>query len=489
MLTTGERTTEKQCGVPRLVIGAPQGRSGKTTFTLGLLRALSRQGFLVQPFKKGPDYIDSSWHSAAAGEVCRNLDSFFMNKRDICESVLNNTFNKSIAIIEGSMGFYDGLDLEGSSSTAEVAKITKSPVLLVVDATRMTRSVAAMVMGYQHFDPDVQIVGVVLNKVARARHERMAREAIEQFCTIPVVGAIPKDASLSIPDRHLGLVTNGEMEETDEFLNRLADVVCEHVDLHKILQLAQSAPELPIDKTVLKPALKNQYTYSGTKGPKIGVLQDQAFSFYYPENLESLTEWGAELTFINSMKDPSLPQGLDGLYIGGGFPEVFAHEIAKNRRLMSEIRRAAEEGLPIYAECGGLMYLGRSIRLSEGKEFPMVGLLPFDTQMECKPQGHGYTIMKPCQGNPWFDESSVVKGHEFHNSRVVNLDANVQYAFEVMKGHGFDGKHDGLCYKNVMAAYNHLHALGCPEWAGRFVQLSEAFRQRNWAQRIRVAGE
>jgi cobyrinic acid a,c-diamide synthase len=489
MSATLERTVkEKDKIIPRLVIGAPQGRSGKTTFTLGLLRALSRQGLSVQPFKKGPDYIDPSWHSAAAGVTCRNLDSFFMCKQTICESIEKNTADRSIAIIEGSMGLYDGLDLEGSSSTAEVAKITQSPVLLVVDATRMTRSTAAMVMGYQSFDSEVKIVGVVLNKVARARHERIAKEAIEQFCKIPVVGVIPKDINLSIPDRHLGLVTQGEMEETDEFLNHLADIICEHVDLHKIVELAQAAPELPQGEKIMGQKGPDSLLKNCTNGPRIGVLQDQAFSFYYPENLEALKEYGADLVFIDSMKDRILPHEIDGLYIGGGFPEVFAAQLEKNRSLMEEIRLAAERGLPIYAECGGLMYLGRSIHTNEG-EFRMVGLLPYETQMERKPQGHGYTILKPCKGNLWFEESQIIKGHEFHNSRVINLGENVDYAFEIAKGHGLDGKYDGLCYRNVLAAYNHLHALGCPEWAQRFVQLSETYRQEKWAQRVRVSGE
>ncbi|MBP1759964.1 MAG: hydrogenobyrinic acid a, c-diamide synthase (glutamine-hydrolyzing), cobyrinate a, c-diamide [Firmicutes bacterium] len=486
MLTTIERTGESNKVIPRLVIGAPQGRSGKTTFTLGLLRALSRQGIPVQPYKKGPDYIDSSWHTAAAGVTCRNLDSFFMNKRDICQSIAKNTSEKSIAIIEGSMGLYDGLDLAGSSSTAEVAKLTQSPVILIVDSTRMTRSIAAMVMGYQHFDPEVKIAGVILNKVARPRHERMAREAIEQFCQIPVLGAIPKDADLSIPDRHLGLVTNGEMVETEEFINRLADIICEHVDLHKITELAQAAPELPTIGFEANTKLSTPRNW--TRPSKIVVLRDQAFSFYYPENLEALAESGAELTYIDSMKATELPLEIDGLYIGGGFPEVFAEQLEKNRSLREEIHLAAENGLPIYAECGGLMYLGRSIRTREG-EYKMVGLLPFDTQMEHKPQGHGYTIMTPCKGNIWFDEAQVIKGHEFHNSRVINLDDNVKYAFEIEKGHGFDGNHDGICYKNVLAAYNHLHALGCPEWAQRFVQISFNYREEKWEQRIRVAGE
>jgi cobyrinic acid a,c-diamide synthase len=475
--------------VPRLVIGAPQGRSGKTTVTLGLLRALSRKGLPVQPFKKGPDYIDASWHTAAAGCTCRNLDSFFMGKQDICNSILNQSKGKAITIIEGAMGFYDGLDMQGSSSTAEIAKVTRSPVLLVVDATRMTRSVAAMVMGYQHFDPSVQIEGVILNKIARARHEKMAREAIEEFCGIPVVGAIPKDANLSIPDRHLGLVTKSEMNETDSLLDYLADIISDHVDLNRVLMLAQNAPDVPHIENQASNAAKY-----GSKNrdvhPKIGILLDSAFSFYYPENLEALKSMGADVVSINALHDRQLPEDIDGLYIGGGFPEVFAANLEQNSDLRIEIKLAGEKGLPIYAECGGLMYLGRSIQDSS-KSYKMVGLLPFDARMEKKPQGHGYTIMEVCSGQPWFDEAVEIKGHEFHNSRLINLDPNVKFGFSVKRGYGIDGQHDGIVYKNVFATYNHIHALGCPVWAERMVKLAVSYNQNQtkWSRIIKVSGE
>lgn len=472
--------------VPRLLIGAPQGRSGKTTFTLGLLRAFARQGMAVQPFKKGPDYIDASWHTAAAGCTCRNLDAFFMGNQEICSSVSRQSLGKTITIIEGAMGLYDGMDMQGSSSTAEIAKITRTPVLLVVDATRMTRSIAAMVMGYQHFDPQVHIVGVVLNKVARARHEKIAREAIEEFCKIPVLGSIPKDAKLTIPDRHLGLVTNGEMPETDSLIEYFADVICEHVDLNKVLTIAQSAPEIP------HYAITKAFNYSSIKdrgfSPKIGFIKDAAFSFYYPENLEALENMGANVVAISALKDRQLPEDLDGLYIGGGFPEVFAAELEVNRTLREEIRRAGEKGLPIYAECGGLMYLGRSL-ISPSKSFDMVGLLPLDTQMESKPQGHGYTIMEAGPNQIWFAKETEIKGHEFHNSRVINLASNVVFGLKVKRGYGIDGKHDGICYKNVFASYNHIHSLGCPEWAKRMVDLATSYNQAKWVQKEKVAGQ
>lgn len=490
MLSWTAMNEQSITNVPRLIIGAPQGRSGKTTFTLGLLRAFARQGMVVQPFKKGPDYIDASWHTAAAGCTCRNLDSFFMEKQEICSSVSRQSSGKTLTIIEGAMGLYDGLDLQGSSSTAEIAKVTRTPVLLVVDATRMTRSIAAMVMGYQHFDPEVQIVGVVLNKVARPRHEKMAREAIEEFCKIPVVGAIPKDVNLTIPDRHLGLVTNGEMHETDSLLEYFADVICKHVDLTKVLSLAHSAPELPQYEETLVPSLSKYSIKTRGLTPKIGYIQDASFSFYYPENLEALKNMGAEVVPINALLDSQLPVNLDGLYIGGGFPEVFAAELEENRTLREDIKRAGENGLPIYAECGGLMYLGRSI-ITPSQNYEMVGLLPLDTQMESKPQGHGYTIMEASPDQTWFAEKTEIKGHEFHNSRVINLAPDVQFGLKVKRGNGIDGQHDGICYKNVFASYNHIHALGFPQWAERMVKLATSYHKTKWTQieKVAVAGQ
>lgn len=468
--------------IPRLVIGAPQGRSGKTTFTLGLLRAFARLGMAVQPFKKGPDYIDASWHTAAARCTCRNLDAFFMSNQEICKSLSKQSIGKSITIIEGAMGLYDGLDLKGSSSTAEIAKVTRTPVLLVVDATRMTRSIAAMVMGYQHFDPNVQIVGVVLNKVARPRHEKMARASIEEFCKIPVVGAIPKDINLCIPDRHLGLVTKDEIDETEALLDYLADVMTKHVDLKEVFRLAQNAPELPQHSEAIVPSMIKYTIKDKSITPKIGVIKDSAFSFYYPENIESLKDLGSDIVIINSLLDSKLPQDIDALYIGGGFPEVFAAQLENNRLLRGDIKRAGEMGLPIYAECGGLMYLGRSIRTSS-QNYEMVGLLPFDTQMEAKPQGHGYTLMEANTDHLWFSEGTVIKGHEFHNSRIINLSPDVKFGYKVKRGYGINGQNDGICYKNVFATYNHLHALGSPKWAESMVKLAMSYYRTKWIQK------
>ena len=390
--------------IPRLVIGACQGRSGKTTFTLGLLEALKNRGTIVQPFKKGPDYIDPSWLSYAAGRDCRNLDAFMMDKADLIKTFINNSREKEISVVEGAMGLFDGLDLEGSGSTAEVAYMIEAPVILVVNCQRMTRSVAALVNGVVNFDPRIKIGGVILNNVARSRHQNMLTAAIEKYCSVPVIGILPKSNDIQIPDRHLGLVPANEKEELVGRVERLGKLVAENVDIEKLLEIAQNAPELP------------EAAFLANQEPKkaavrIGIIRDKVFSFYYPENLEALVSQGAELVYINSLNDSALPS-VDALYIGGGFPEMFARELADNNLLRDDIKKAIEDGLPVYAECGGLMYLGRSI-MSEGVSYPMVGALPFDVNMEKKPQGHGYTINKVMEGNPYLPKGLEIKGMNF----------------------------------------------------------------------------
>lgn len=463
--------------VNRLVIAAPQGRAGKTTITLGLLRAFSRRGLKVRPYKKGPDYIDPSWLAAAAGAACHNLDSYLMEPEQICKSVSQEAEHFDLSIIEGSMGLYDGLDLAGSSSTAEIAKITQTPVILVLDTTRITRSAAAIVLGCQHFDPQIKICGVILNKVARPRHEKIVSESIEHFCKVPVLGAIPKDASLNIPDRHLGLITHAESSQENNLLDHLADVISAHVDLERVLALATQTSPLRHTSSIKSSSSARQINSDSVK---IGVIRDKVFSFYYPENLTALVQYGAELIDIDSLIDPYLPSDLDALYIGGGFPEVFAAELENNVGLRYSIRKAVESGLPVYAECGGLMYLGRTIN-SAGKSYTMVGALPFDVSMEAKPQAHGYTSLETLPGNSWFDSDMIIKGHEFHNSKIINLDPKVKFAYKVLRGHGINGANDGIIYKGVLASYNHLHALGNSEWAERLIYLAKnfnSFRQR-----------
>jgi cobyrinic acid a,c-diamide synthase len=470
---------DKHYNIPRLVVAAPHGRSGKTTAVIGLLSALKTAGYRVQPFKKGPDFIDPSWMTRITGRPCRNLDSFLMDRAVIRTSFVRSAFDADIAVVEGAMGLYDGVDLEGSGSTAEIAKAIGAPVVLVVDTTRMTRSVAAMVSGYMHFDPGVHVAGVILNKVARPRHEQMLRAAIERYCGIPVLGVIPKGRQFNIPDRHLGLVPAVEDDELAAAVDVAGSTAGAYLDLDGIIKTAQDAAPLvpgqpPADAPLMRePGLARLQPEQPRA--RVAVFWDRAFTFYYPENLEALVAAGAELVPVNALYDKRLPD-VDAAYIGGGFPEMFAGELAANRDLHRDLREKIEAGLPVYAECGGLMYLGRSLTW-HGQRYPMTGALPFDVTMLEKPQGHGYITLQVLRDSPYFTAGEHVRGHEFHHSRVENLAGeNIGFAFRVTRGYGIDGEYDGLVYKNVLACYTHLHALAAPDWAQRLVAAGEKYK-------------
>jgi len=469
-----------------LLISSPQGHSGKTILTVGLCDAFKRRGLLVQPFKKGPDYIDPSWLTVAAGRSCHNLDLFLIPKDKLFLSFHRNCEGVNLAIVEGAMGLYDGLDSHGT--TAEIARLLNIPILFVINTTRMTSSIAPMVTGYQHFQKDVQIAGVILNYVSGTRHESKLRNAVEQYCGIPVVGSIPRDSDLNISERHLGLIPSLESEESELIVERIGRRLESQLDLDKILTIARSAKaSQPLSlsskerKTKKSPLLFGERVRvrgaAGMARTKIGVIRDRAFNFYYPENLEALVNEGAEILFVDSFKD-RLPK-VDGLYIGGGFPEFFLKELEKNRGLRKDVAKAIEAGLPVYAECAGLMYLCRSIHW-QGRSYEMVGAIPAEVQVSEKPEGHGYVIAEIMDENPLFPIGLTIRGHEFHHSKV-SIKNGVKFAYQIKRGHGIDGQRDGVLYKNIFAAYTHLHALGTPSWAEAFVSLAARegkFRRR-----------
>jgi cobyrinic acid a,c-diamide synthase len=463
---------------PRLVVAAPQGRSGKTTLALGLCAALAGRGLVVQPFKKGPDYIDPSWLSQAAGRACRNLDPFFLISQERVQwAFLRGATGADLSLIEGNHGLYDSLDDEGTGSTAAVARWLRSPVVLVVNAARMGRSVAALVRGYQTFEPETNIAAVILNGVAQGRHELKLRHAIERHCGIPAVGALPPSEALTIPDRHLGLVPRSEDDALLPAIEACRKAVEQYVDLDAVLSIARSAPPVPQPQVG---DLYGQADHYPVVSPtprstvvRIGVIRDRAFSFYYPENLEALADAGAGLIFVDALCDSHLPD-LDALYIGGGFPEVFMQELSANRRLRLDIRSAAMSGMPIYAECGGLMYLSQRIIWGD-RSAEMVGVLPCDVEVTDRPQGHGYVIAEAMEGNPFLPAGTTVRGHEFHHSRVVNSQGGRAIAYHLVRGEGLGGGRDGLVYQNVLACYTHLHAAGSPGWAAGVVSRARAY--------------
>lgn len=458
------------CNIPRIAVAAIQGRSGKTTFTIGLLKALRDRGMTVQPFKKGPDFIDPSWATYASGQTCRNLDAFMMQPEQIIHTFCQGAKHADLAVIEGAMGIFDGLDVEGSNSTAELAHLLKTPVVLVVSGQRITRSVAALINGVTQFDPRIHICGVVLNQVARPRHLNIMTRSIETYCDVPILGALPKTKEVEIPDRHLGLIPAGEQAHLRERLDRLGKLVSDHVDLDRLLAISKDTEPLH------DPIAEKPIAVQASK-PKIGVFRDEAFSFYYPENLEALEHAGAELVFLNSMQDSGLGD-IQGLYIGGGFPEVLAETISANTAMLADVRRFSEAGHPIYAECGGLMYLSKGIETPEGF-FNMAGVYPGHVRMEKRPQGHGYAIQETTAENPFFPAGMVVRGHEFHNSKMLIDDdaAALSFGYRTTRGNGLRHmqaeKFDGLVQKNTLGAYHHLHATSSPEWAVRFVSLAK----------------
>ena len=467
---------------PRLTIAGLGGDSGKTVITVGLSRVWREKRFAVIPFKKGPDYIDMGWLSLGASHPCYNLDLFLMNKDQVLSSFDVHTQRADIALIEGNRGLYDGLDVEGSVSTAELAKLLKSPVILIVDCTKVTRTVAALVLGCQRLDTDVEIRGVILNRLANPRQETVIRKSIEHYCCLPIVGAIPRLTNITFPGRHLGLVPFQEHPMAEEAINTAAHIVEKYLDIEKLWEIAQEAQPLPPHPSVpLEGGGQGRACELRTPNSelRIGVIRDSAFQFYYPENLEAIERAGARLIEFSALTD-DLPPALNALYIGGGFPETHASELAANKKLKKAIKKVAEEGLPIYAECGGLMYLGEKL-IWEGKTYSMAGVLPIIVGVSKKPQGHGYSIVEVTASNPFFNMGQILRGHEFHYSHVIDIAKKdgVYFAFRVKRGHGIVDKEDGLCYKNVLATFTHLHALGAREWVDGIINMAIAYeRQR-----------
>jgi cobyrinic acid a,c-diamide synthase len=462
--------------VPRLLVAGLSGGGGKTLVSLGLLAAwrsgdAGRSARAVAPFKKGPDYIDAAWLSRAAGVPCRNLDLFLMSAETIARAFAEAMAGVELALIEGNRGLYDGADARGSCSTAALAVLLQAPVLLVVDATKATRTVAALVLGCQRLDPRVPLRGVILNRIAGSRHESVLRDAIAQDCGLPVVGAIPRLPAPLLGERHLGLVPPQEHVRWLDAIAEARDVAVRHLDLAAIEEVARLAPPLTAPKRAERRRPRPPAAV------RIGVFRDAAFQFYYPENLEALERHGASLIEISPLADAGLPE-LDALYIGGGFPETLAAALSDNARFRDSVRRAAAAGLPTYAECGGTVYLGERL-LFRGHEYPMAGVLPVSFGFGEKPQGHGYTVLETVAANPFFAVGAELRGHEFHYTRLDRAPAaDLRFAFRVRRGHGFDGERDGLCRYGVLACYSHLHALGAAEWAPGVVAAAARYAAR-----------
>ncbi|HSD40318.1 MAG TPA: cobyrinate a,c-diamide synthase [Burkholderiales bacterium] len=447
----------------RLLVSAAHKSSGKTTISIGLAAALAARGIAVQTFKKGPDYIDPMWLSAASGRLCRNLDFFVMGRDEIAAHFGRNAATADLALIEGNKGLYDGLDLDGSNSNAALAGLLDAPVVLVIDARGMTRGIAPLILGFQAFDRSISIAGVILNRLGGSRHEAKLRAVIEHYTDVRVVGAVHQSAELEIVERHLGLMPCSEATEAGARIAAIRDACAAQVDLDAVLEIAGWTPLARRAATV--PTI--QARAPAEPKLRLGVAMDRAFGFYYADDLEALERAGAEIVPVNTLGDARLP-AIDGLVIGGGFPEVFMDALEANASLRGDIRRAAESGLPIYAECGGLMYLARSVAW-RGQTRQMAGVIPGDVVMHDKPVGRGYVRLRETAAHPWpRAPGAELRAHEFHYSSLENLPPDLPFAYEVARGHGADGRRDGIVVGNVLASYTHLRSVGGNEWAQRF---------------------
>lgn len=545
------RMPRTEASSARICISALSGGGGKTLLSLGLARAFSRQGLAVQPFKKGPDYIDAAWLSLAAGRQASNLDPYFLPPARL-RALFRHVMERSgarLALLEGNRGLFDGMDVRGSCATAELARTLDCPVLLSLDCTKMTRTAAALVAGVRNFEPGLRLAGVVLNQVASARHEGILREAITTYTDVPVLGAIPRLRENPLPERHMGLASlcgDDLSPQAQEILEKLADVVRDHVDMERVLAIADDLPALPEepdfwdeaawagegavapsgagrsaachagtafaagagascegaaptgalsvtsprattpDSTQMGVAVSRCRTLhpadSPEPAPRIGYVRDRALWFYYEENLEALRRAGAELVRLSLLDDAPWPE-LDGLYLGGGFPEDWARELASSPHL-ARLATLAGEGLPIYAECGGFMVLASALE-RDGQRWPMSGIFPVETRFCPKPQGLGYVRADVVLPNPYFPQGSVLRGHEFHYSlchEPAAVSGRLEHALRLRKGTGMgrdaEGHgRDGLVSGRVWAAYCHIFAPAVPGWAPRFVDLARCYRR------------
>lgn len=457
---------------PRLLISAAHKSSGKTTISIGLCAALAERGLRVQPFKKGPDYIDPMWLGRAAGRPCHNLDFYTMQRDEMVSLLVQQSASADITLIEGNKGLYDGLDLDGSNSNAALANLVQAPVVLVLDARGMTRGIAPLILGYQAFDKNIRIAGIILNQLGGSRHENKLRSVIEHYTDAHVVGAVYHNDALSIEERHLGLMPSNEDDSADKKIAAIRDILKQQLDLDKIIQIANSAESLAI-----KP---DAVVTTHNKDVRIAVVRNDAFGFYYPGDLAALENAGAQLVFIDNIRDQHLPD-IDGLFIGGGFPEARMQQLEANTTMRHAIKSAIENGLPAYAECGGLMYLSRSLSW-RGETRKMAGVIAADTVMYDTPQGRGYIRMQETANHPWGNippnSAGEIAGHEFHYSGLINVDPATRFAYRIVRGTGVDGHNDGIVQHNLLACYAHQRDTRNNHWAQRFVEFVRRCQQQ-----------
>lgn len=445
---------------PTIVVAGVRSGVGKTTIATGIMAALTSRGYNVQPFKAGPDYIDPSYHGVACGVPSRNLDTWLLPHPTVLELFRRAATRSQISVVEGVMGVFDGhASLNEEGSTAQLAKLLNAPVVLVADAAKVARSVAAEVLGFQKFDPELRIAGVILNGVGGPRHLEFCQPQIEATTGLPVLGYLPRRDEFVQPERHLGLIPTVEGTVAGRWYESLVAQVEETFDLDRIVRLAASCDPPQSEARVFP-------EHPQPKRARIAIAKDRAFSFYYQDSLDLLEAWGAELAPFSPLEDSRLPQGAGGIYIGGGFPEMFATELAANASMRASILEAVERGVPVYGECGGLMYLGRSLSDLEGAQHPMVGTIPAVSAMSSQRLTLGYREIESRTDSPLMRRGQRVRGHEFHWSTLEEPPKPENSVYWVVDQ---ENRADGFQSGSVWASYVHIHLGSDHSLAPRFV--------------------
>ena len=442
--------------IPRVVISATHSGAGKSTITMGLLMALKKRGLDPQSFKVGPDYIDPMHHTMVLGKECRNLDTWMFGN-EIERLFVKGSKGSGISVVEGVMGLYDGKDgVSEEGSTSHLSKIIKSPVILIIDAKSTGRSAGAVALGFKEYDKDTNLAGVIFNRVGSENHLKMLKDSLRG---IPCLGGVFRDECMAIESRYMGLVTDVDRERYE----KITEHVERCVDIGKIVEIARAAPPV---------AMEFEDAPVKEKKVRIGIARDDAFNFYYIHNIESLIEAGAEIVPFSPIEG-ELPD-VDGLYIGGGYPELFSDRLENNRKMRDSIKKASDDGVPIFAESGGLMYLSKNISDLEGKRYRMCGILDAESKMNESRKSLGYVEMTSNTNTVLCEKGWTVRGHEFHYSTVTPMNRG-DYSFDMIRGSGIADKKDGLTAGNTVAVYSHIHFASNPKIPGRFVDSCYAY--------------
>ena len=449
----------------RVILAGSSSAVGKTTISTGIMKALSEK-YNVQPFKVGPDYIDPSYHTLATDNPSRNLDSFFMTPSQIRDSYQKAMVDKDIAIIEGVRGLYEGIDsINDIGSTASVAKALNAPVILIINAKSLVKSAAAIVLGFKHLDPKVNIAGVILNKVKNKAHYLKTKKSIEKLAKTEVIGGILRDDKISVEERHLGLVPAREKENSLKYINIWSEVIKNSIDLDRFIELAKDTPKIKSDTTAI-------WTIKNRKKVKIAIAYDEVFNFYYTENIEALKANNAKIIYFSPLKDSNIPD-CDALYIGGGYPELYSEKLSKNNKMLKSVYNFHNDSRPILAECGGLMYLTKSIN-----NYPQVNIFPYTSNLTSKVQALKYTICEVAEDNIISKKGDTFHGHEFHYSKV-NIDTlKNKMAFKITRGKGSYNNMDGFIEKNTLASYVHTHVAAMPDFAANLTITAGEYNEK-----------